>query len=263
MKFTIITDHASLKWLMSLKDLSGRLARWSLQLQAFDFTIEHRKGSENVVADTLSRMPIESDATVEEITAEDILDFETTAFESEEYVGLRNTIEENQEQLPDLKVKHFEPETTEFEWKLWIPEEITYALIEKAHNYTGSIHDGIHKTVNRLKTFYYWPKMTSQVRQYITNCQICKETKPANQIMRPNIGNEVITERPFQKLYIDFLGKYPRSKKGNAYIFIVVDHFTKFTFLHAMKEATSKNVVNFLENQVFWGIWSSRDSTQR
>ncbi|EDW38963.1 GL13831 [Drosophila persimilis] len=33
----------------------GRLARWSLQLQRFDFVIEHRKGVENIVADTLSR----------------------------------------------------------------------------------------------------------------------------------------------------------------------------------------------------------------
>lgn len=40
---------------MSLKDLSGRLARWPLQLQSYDFQIEHRKGSENVVADMLSR----------------------------------------------------------------------------------------------------------------------------------------------------------------------------------------------------------------
>ena len=57
MPFTIITDHASLKWLMTLKDLNGRLARWSLQLQIFDFQIEHRRGSENIVADMLSRVP--------------------------------------------------------------------------------------------------------------------------------------------------------------------------------------------------------------
>ena len=34
MPFTIITENASLKWLMSLKDLNGRLDRWSLQLQS-------------------------------------------------------------------------------------------------------------------------------------------------------------------------------------------------------------------------------------
>lgn len=245
---------------MSLRDLSGRLARWSLQLQAFDFSIEHRKGAENVVADTLSRMPVDSEVIAEEIVNEDILDFETTAFESEEYVELRRTILENQERLPDLKVdneriyirmKHFEEETMEFEWKLWIPQDITYPLIEQAHNYTESVHEGINKTLNRLRTFYYWPRMASQVKQYINNCQVCKETKSANQIMRPPIGKEVVTERPFQKIYIDFLGKYPRSKKGNSYIFIVVDHFTKFTFLHAIKEATSQNVIKFLENQVF------------
>jgi len=50
MTITLITDHPSLKWLMLLKDLSARLARWSLKLQAFDFEITHRKGSDNVVA---------------------------------------------------------------------------------------------------------------------------------------------------------------------------------------------------------------------
>ena len=81
MPFTIITDHASLKWLMSLKDLTGRLARWSLQLQSFDFEIMHRKGSENIVADMLSRLPEEK---VEELNMEDVLDFETTEFQSDD-----------------------------------------------------------------------------------------------------------------------------------------------------------------------------------
>jgi len=39
MPLTIITDHASLKWLMSLKDLDGWLARWSLKLQIYNFVI--------------------------------------------------------------------------------------------------------------------------------------------------------------------------------------------------------------------------------
>jgi len=64
--FTIVTDHASLKWLMQQKELSGRLARWSLKLQAFNFNIEHRKGTQNIVPDALSKVfPIHEIAEVE------------------------------------------------------------------------------------------------------------------------------------------------------------------------------------------------------
>ncbi|XP_060536007.1 uncharacterized protein LOC132707976 [Cylas formicarius] len=53
--FTIVTDHASLIWLNNLKDPTGRLARWALRLQPYDFDIVHRKGKDNVVPDFLSR----------------------------------------------------------------------------------------------------------------------------------------------------------------------------------------------------------------
>ena len=54
--FTVITDHCSLKWLYNLHNPTGRLARWALELQAYDFEIIHRKGSLNYVPDALSRM---------------------------------------------------------------------------------------------------------------------------------------------------------------------------------------------------------------
>ncbi|XP_043949805.1 uncharacterized protein LOC122818766 [Drosophila biarmipes] len=60
------------------------------------------------------------------------------------------------------------------------------------------------------------------------------------------------TKKPLQKLYIDFLGKYPRSKSGHACIIIVVDNFPKYTFLKAMMEATGTNVVSFLVSEVFY-----------
>ncbi|KAH8344304.1 hypothetical protein KR084_009473, partial [Drosophila pseudotakahashii] len=80
-------------------DLSGRLARWSLQLQGYDFGIEHRKGSENVVADTLSRC-------IEEVLIDptELLGFETTEFAAEDYLELVQDVESNRENLPDLKV---------------------------------------------------------------------------------------------------------------------------------------------------------------
>ena len=53
--FTVVTDHSALTWLMKITDPTGRLARWSIYLQAFSFTIIHRKGLKHSNVDALSR----------------------------------------------------------------------------------------------------------------------------------------------------------------------------------------------------------------
>ena len=60
-KFTVVTDHSSLRWLMNIKDATGRLARWSLLLQQYDFEIVYRPGKEHGNADSLSRRPYDVD----------------------------------------------------------------------------------------------------------------------------------------------------------------------------------------------------------
>ena len=54
-KFTIRSDHSSLRWLLNYKDADGMLARWLAKLQEFDFHIEHRPGRFHGNADGLSR----------------------------------------------------------------------------------------------------------------------------------------------------------------------------------------------------------------
>ena len=52
-QFLIKTDHASLWWLLSFKNLVGQMARWLQKPQQYDFNIEHRAGKQHGNADAL------------------------------------------------------------------------------------------------------------------------------------------------------------------------------------------------------------------
>lgn len=257
--FTIITDHASLQWLMNQKELSGRLARWSLKLQGYCFKIEHRKGSENVVPDTLSRMYEVDAITTEEVAWFTTVDLSDPAFQSPEYLDIISTIENSPSKLPDLTVqnnfvykKSWASESgLDNPWKLWIPSSLTENLIKKAHDPPQAAHGGRAKTLYRLRQLFYWPGMVLQVRQFCDRCDVCKSTKPPNQILRPPMGQQMKVDRPFQQLYIDLLGPYPLSKDGHMYLFVCLDNLTKFVLIKPLKTATSTHIINYLTKEVF------------
>lgn len=125
-----------------------------------------------------------------------------------------------------------------------IPRGMKQQIVKATHDKLG--HFGIEKTLQRLCEFYWFPKMRQYVENYIKYCISYffakrKSGKPEsflNPIPKPKM--------PFHTVHMDHLGPFPRSKHGNLYVFIVVDVFTKFCILHAIKSTKVKYVIDSL-----------------
>ena len=55
-KFTVVTDHKPLTWIMSVKDPGSRLLKWRIKLEEYDYDIVFKAGTSNTNADALSRI---------------------------------------------------------------------------------------------------------------------------------------------------------------------------------------------------------------
>ena len=69
--FIVLTDHSALQWLFKKAPLKGRLARWCLHLQVFDFEVQHVSVCNNGAADFLSRLQISEPSSEEEEVEEE------------------------------------------------------------------------------------------------------------------------------------------------------------------------------------------------
>jgi len=80
-------------------------------------------------------------------------------------------------------------------------------VLKNAHNDPLASHGGIHKTWERLRSYYYSPRLLKD-EENIQACETCKMTKAPNRTLRPPMGRASEPARPFQKLYVDSLGPY-------------------------------------------------------
>lgn len=253
-RFTVITDHYSLLWLNNLKNPTGKLARWAVRLRQHNFDLIHRKGASNIVPDALSRIPHIECPKLDAITI-------TPSPSDKWYLSLLNKISSNPDLYPQWKVekntiyKFFPSQspipTNSQDWKLVVPNSLRSSIIAENHNPPTSSHFGFYKTYSRLRELYYWPKMRHDVLKFVRSCKTCGAHKMSNTARMGIMGREKSVNFPFQILAVDLMGPFPRSAKGNSYLLVVGDWFSKFTLLFPMRNATAPSIIKFMEDQVF------------
>lgn len=259
-EFTVITDHASLLWLHKLKDPTGRLARWAVRLQPFNFKIVHRKGRENIVPDFLSRSVPVAVETVEQQMPDTSHDFQNTS--DVWYVKMKNRVISRPDKFPQWRVennllyKYVRSDIPELshEWDLWklvVPKDHRHAILKDHHDDPRSGHLGSYKTYWRLHEKYAWPKMRYDVAKYVRSCPTCAQQKPEQKPPAGLMGTRPTIERPWQMVSLDFMGPFPRSKEGYTYLIVLCDYFSKYVLTCPVRSAKASSLIRFLEEQVF------------
>lgn len=256
--FTVVTDHHSLLWLQNLKDLNGRLARWAVRLQQFDFKLVHRPGKEHVVPDALSRAVPNVDSVV--VTPEKpILE---GISEDKWYQKMVKNVQQNPLKFSSWRIgdgqlyKYVQSKYSALSpaidaWKLVIPRKDRFRIMSAAHEPPTSAHTGVFKTYSRITENFYWPCMRADVTKYVRRCAICARHKPSQDKPTDRMVSHMKVDRPWEMVSTDIMGPLPKSKNGNSFILVVTDYLSKFPLLFPLRKATSEAIIKKIENEVF------------
>ena len=274
--FTLVTDHEPLKWIMTTQKLTGKLARWSLLLQEYDFEVEHRAGAANTNADCLSRYPLPSDADAPLLdwTKGEVLSPVTfLAFMAEATSATATataTAPEEKDIWSDVEVLRF-IQTFKYGMGLsakerdrvyrrakayrWLGDGVMkllsggamvvvprpqerQAIVKDLHQTMG--HFGVQRVLDRLQKNYWWRNMGELVVTVIKACLPCARVNAGFR----EAGKE-LQPLPIRGLGyrwgVDFAGPLPRTKAGNRCVMVCIEHFTKWVELIPLPSKSSRD----------------------
>lgn len=139
--FVIIIDHRNLKELMPQAIQTPEQQTHLAKLLGYDYIIQYKAGSNNVVIDVLSRIPNNH-----------LFSLSLPNFEFEEQLG---------KSLLGNSSYHELSEQIFFHGKIWLPtnSQFTFLLLEEFHKTPLGGHMGVAKTLHCLETSFFWPCM--------------------------------------------------------------------------------------------------------
>ena len=270
-KVIVHIDHSALRYLMAKKDAKPRLIRWVLLLQEFDFVVKDRKGTENQVADHLSRL--EEEAKLKLGDRAEIND----AFPDEQVLAASNDLipwfADFASYLasdivpPDLSFhqrKKFMHDVKKFFWdepylyrsfadgiiRRCVPEVEMLSVLEACHSSpVGGHHSGIQTAHKILQCGYYWPTIHQDAHDLAKSCDHCQRDGGISKRQELPM-NPILVIELFDVWSIDFMGPFV-SSYGMKYILVAVDYVSKWVEVAALSNNKGKSVTAFLKKNIF------------
>lgn len=220
------------------------------KLIELQFRVVYRKGSENRVADALSRRP-HADSTVMAISSSQPLWLEE--IQSAYDVDPRAT-----ELLQKLILApDSEPHYTlrdgviRYDNRIWIPAvpELQAKIVQALHSSSAGGHSGIPVTLRRLHQLFYWKRMKTTVRSFVQECVICQRAKHDRSKYPGLLQPLPVPDMAWQMVSLDFIEGLRKSGRFNC-ILVVVDKFSRYAhFIGLHHPFTAQTVaVAYMDN---------------
>lgn len=143
--------------------------------------------------------------------------------------------------------------------QLVLPAELRDTVLTSLHDHMG--HMGVDRTLDLVRTRFYWPKMAMDVERKARTCGRCVRRKTRHDKAAPLVN--IRTTRPLELLCMDYLSLEADSS-GTKDILVITDHFTKFAVAIPMTNQKARTVAKCLwENfMVHYGIPEKLHSDQ-
>ena len=230
---TVITDCAAIRWIRSNKDTSSRLFRWTLRLSTFTFTVHHRAGTSNVVADALSR-------NLPEVNLIGIGTVPMGAITARQHELRNYSIT-----LPTRLLRGALNVLLNGRNRIVVPKSLVPEVLKTAHDERN--HCGTNTTRFLVTRGYWWPNMSKDITDYVRSCHPCQLVKPPN---GPEVGTcqpVECPESPNDIWSIDtvVLGS-PANNCSAKYAQVIVDHHSRFVWTFPTKTNTTEMVISCL-----------------
>jgi transposase InsO family protein len=256
-RFKIVTDCNAVRYSITKQEINSRIGRWVLQTQEFDFDIVHRPGAQMQHVDALSRSPVGYSAVGanESVMSISIMEPDwllSVQLQDPCICSIREILVSGEAESHKQIFNNYELlgnkvyRRTEYGRRWLVPKQCIWQVIRANHDDIG--HFAVDKTIERIKSKYWFTHMKRIVTKYVNNCMNCIYNKNIHGKKEGKLYPIPKYARPFHTLHIDHLGPFVKSTKKNTHLLVMVDSFTKFVFIAPVQNTKSKCVINELNN---------------